>query len=80
MVAEWNPAEPVEVFILQIDDGVDFANDGGETIADPTIVPMAYTVVEKTGAICLDLGQLSMDSGASKLVLDREWFCKLTQR
>ena len=42
--------------------------------------PVVSVEVKISAAIRLDFGEFSMDFGASKLVLDREWFVELIQR
>lgn len=55
MNTPWNPAEPVEILIKQIDDAVQFATDGKVPYSDLQIVQTAYSLVFGTGMYFDDL-------------------------
>ena len=55
MKKPWNPAEPFEVIIEQIDTAVEFATDGNAPIPATTILNTAYSLVFNSGVYNHDL-------------------------
>ena len=49
MSAPWDPNQPFEYLIRQIQNGIDFAAHGQTPLTNKQIVNMAYTVVASTG-------------------------------
>ena len=49
MRATWDPNSPFDCLIQQIEDGQDYANDGGQSYTAEQLKRIAYTLVFKTG-------------------------------
>ena len=49
MRATWDPNSPFDCLIKQIEDGQDYANDGGQPCTAEQLLCIAYTLVFKTG-------------------------------
>ena len=49
MRATWDPNSPFDCLIKQIEDGQDYANDGGQPYTAKQLLRIAYTLVFKTG-------------------------------
>ncbi len=55
MKKEWNPTDPFETIIMQIDDCIAFAEGAERPYSDEQIMDTAYTIVQKTGLYTQDL-------------------------
>ena len=47
--ATWDPNSPFDCLIKQVEDGQDYANDGGQPYTTKQLLRIAYTLVFKTG-------------------------------
>ena len=54
MKADWNPNDPIDVLINQIEDAMEFADDAGQAYTPQQILSAAYTLVFKTGVFTED--------------------------
>ena len=49
MRAPWNPPTPIETLFEQLTQGKKFAEKGGETIPDSTLIKLGFQNIQKTG-------------------------------
>ena len=49
MRATWDPNSPFDCLVKQIEDGQDYADDGGQSYTAEQLLHIAYTLVFKTG-------------------------------
>ena len=49
MRATWDPNSPIDCLVKQIEDGQDYADDGGQPYTAEQLLRIAYTLVFKTG-------------------------------
>ena len=55
MKKAWDPADTFETIILQIEEGIEFAEGGRRPLTDEQVMDIAYTIVQDTGLYTQDL-------------------------
>ena len=81
MRATWDPNSPFDCLIKQIEDGQDYADNGGQPYTAEQLLRIAYTLVFKTGLYfedCKTWNTRPANQLASSAAADRELLTKLT--
>ena len=71
LVQPWDPSTPFETVIAQIEDCIEFAQDGGDPISPAQILNAAYTLVFNSGAYFEDLKEWDRKPAASRATWDQ---------
>ena len=66
MKADWNPNDPIDTLVNQIEDAIEFADDAGQPFSPAQILTTAYTLVFKTGMFNEDCRRWDAKPAANK--------------